>query len=313
MRVALAQIAPVFLNRAETLERIAACVDAAARQTVQLVCFGEALLPGYPVWLSRTDGARFDAPLQKELYARYLDQAVRIEDGHLEPLQELAFQHRIAIVLGLVEAPRSRGGKSLFCSSVAIGPGGELAPTHRKLMPTYEERLVWAPGDGAGLVTHRLADFTVGVLNCWENWLPLARAALQAQGEDLHIALWPGQPGLTRDLTPVMAREGRSYCLSVSGLLRASDIPADFPGREQIAPDPAELLMSGGSCAAGPDGRWLVEPVVGREALITLDIEHATVRAERQNFDPSGHYGRPDVLELHVDRRRPTGLLTTES
>jgi nitrilase len=312
MRIALAQIAPVLLNRSETLERVASCVDAAARQAVRLVCFGEALLPGYPVWLSRTDGARFDAPLQKELYARYVDQAVRIEDGHLQPLQELAFQHQIAIVLGLVEAPRERGGKSLFCSSVAIGPQGELAPIHRKLMPTYEERLVWAPGDGAGLHTHRLGEFTVGVLNCWENWLPLARACLQAQGEDLHIALWPGHPGLTKDLTPVMAREGRSYCLSVSGLLRASDIPADFPGRELIAPDPAELLMAGGSCAAAPDGSWLVAPVVGREALITMDLDHARVRAERQNFDPSGHYGRPDVFELRVDRRRPKGLVTED-
>ena len=147
-----------------------------------LVAFGEALVPGYPLWLSRTGGARFDDGDQKRLFARYADQAVDLGAGQLDPVREAAAAGGVAVVLGIIERPAERGGHSLFCSRVVIDEDGELLSVHRKLVPTYEERLVWGPGDGAGLVTHRVGGFTLGALNCWENWMPLARAALHAQG-----------------------------------------------------------------------------------------------------------------------------------
>jgi nitrilase len=171
-------------------------------------------------------------------------------------------------------------------------------------MPTYEERLVWATGDGNGLRTHRLGPFTLGGLNCWENWIPLARAALYGQGEDLHVAVWPGSIRNTQDISRFIAVEARSYVLSASGLMRAADIPANFPHREAIEAGPDEVFANGGSCIAGPDGRWVVAPVVDEEQLIVATLDYNRVREERQNFDPAGHYARPDVLQLHVNRQR---------
>lgn len=304
MRIAAAQLAPVFLDRAATLAKVVGAVAAAAAEGASLVAFGEALLPGYPAWVCRTDGARFDAPDQKALHAKYLQQAVTLEEGHLEPLAAAARRHRIAVILGIAERPLDRGGHTIYCSRVFLGADGALLSVHRKLMPTYEERLSWGSGDGAGLVTHRIGEFAVGALLCWENWMPLARAALYAAGENLHVALWPGAERNTRDVTRMIAQEGRSYVLSVSGLLRANDVPADVPERERFAPDAAAVLYNGGSCLAGPDGEWLIEPMVGEERIAVAEISLDRVREERQNFDPAGHYARPDVLRLLVDRRR---------
>ena len=304
LRVALAQIAPVYLDRDRTLAKVVEAIREATRRGAGLVAFGEALVPGYPVWIERVDGARFDAAEPKALHAMTLEQAVQIEAGHLERVREAARDGGIAVVLGVLERPGERGGKSVYCTRVFVEPDGEISSVHRKLMPTYEERLSWSIGDGAGLSVHPLGPFHVGSLLCWENWMPLARAALYAAGEDLHVALWPGGEHNTREITRFVARESRSYCLSASGLLRAEDIPSGVPLRERIAPDPKEVLSNGGSAIAGPDGEWILEPVTGREEIFFADLDPKRVLEERQNFDPSGHYARPDVLRLTVDRRR---------
>ena len=308
LTVGLAQIAPVWLNREQTLAKIIEYVHTAARADCNLLTFGEGLLPGYPFWIERTGGATFNSPMQKEIYAHYLVNAVQIEAGHLEPICEAARQHHLAIMLGIIERPEDRGGHSVYASLVYIDPYGAIQSVHRKLMPTYEERLAWAIGDGHGLRTHRLGPFTVGGLNCWENWLPLARAALYGQGEDLHVAVWPGSAGNTEEITRFIARESRSFVISVSGLMRASDIPADTPHRAAITAGSEKIYANGGSCIAGPDGEWLVAPLVHEEQLILATLDYGRVREERQNFDPAGHYSRPDVLQLTVNRQRQSTI-----
>ena len=304
LTVALAQISPVWLNREKTLEKIMDYVAMAGDKSCRLVAFGEALLPGYPFWIELTDGARFDSPLQKDLYAHYLDQAIQIEAGDIQPLASLAADLDIAIVVGVIERAANRGGHSLYCSLVYINADKGIVSVHRKLMPTHEERLAWAPGDGHGLRVHPLGAFTVGGLNCWENWMPLARSALYAQGEDLHVAIWPGNRRNTREITRFMAMESRSYVMSVSGLMRRQDMPQSTPHLDVIQADCPDWLANGGSCIAAPDGSWLLEPVTESEELLVATLDHRLVRAERQNFDPSGHYGRPDVTRLKVNRKR---------
>jgi len=155
----------------------------------------------------------------------------------------------MAAYVGIIERPRDRSGHSLYCSYVYINKAGEI-------------------GDGAGLVTHRLDEFTVGGLNCWENWMPLARAALYGQGEDLHIACWPAALG---------------------------DMPAN-----------------GGSCVAAPDGSWVLPPLHGETGIRYCKLDPAKVREERQNFDPAGHYSRPSVTQLHVNRERQSTVKFTD-
>lgn len=303
MKVAAAQIAPVFLKREATLAKVCSAIAEAARGGTELVAFGESLVSAYPLWLCRTDGARFESDDQKRIHARYVDQAVDISAGHLESVCAAARRAQIAVVLGIAERDRSRG-HTVFCSRVIIDRHGEILSVHRKLMPTYEERLAWGQGDGAGLVTHAIGEFQVGALNCWENWMPLPRAALYAQGETLHIMLWPGCVRLTNDITRFVAREGRMFVISASGLIRPQDLPDDTPERDRICAGGESVFYDGGSCIAGPDGQWLVPPARPEETILYADLEPEFVLRERQNFDPAGHYARPDVTRLIVDRTR---------
>ena len=306
INVALAQIAPVWLNKKQTLLKIEAAVSEAAAQKANLVAFGETVLPGYPFWIELTDGARFNSFLQKELFSHYLKEAVNVDGGDLEPVCALAKKYRLAVYLGCAERAQDRAGHSIYCSMVYINADGVICSVHRKLMPTYEERLAWSIGDGNGLQVHPLEAFSVGGLNCWENWMPLARTALYAQGENLHVAIWPGNKRNTVDLTRHIALENRMFVLSVSGLMLKEHITPAVPHSELILKNASEILADGGSCLAAPDGSWIIEPIVGMEIVKTAEIHLNDVRKERHNFDPSGHYSRPDVLQLTVNRKRQT-------
>ncbi|WP_422083331.1 carbon-nitrogen hydrolase family protein [Ulvibacterium sp.] len=302
LKVAMAQIAPIWLDKAATLHKIEQTILKAAEEEAELLVFGEALLPGYPFWLALTDGAAWDSKVNKELHAHYTRNAIQVEE--LETICKLAKDNHLALYLGVIERAKDRGGHSLYCSLVYIDAQGEIKSVHRKLQPTYDERLTWAPGDGNGLQVHPLKQFTVGGLNCWENWMPLPRTALYAQGENLHIAVWPGSDHNTRDITRFIARESRSFVIGVSSLMRRSDFPENMPHIEKILKKAPEVLANGGSCIAGPDGEWIVEPITLQEGLIYQTLDFNRVYEERQNFDPSGHYSRPDVTRLTVNRER---------
>jgi nitrilase len=304
LKVALSQIAPVWLDKVSTIKKIESYITEASKNKTELIVFGEGLLPGYPFWLSLTEGAAWNTKLNKELHAHYVRNSVTIEHGDLNSICALAKKHAMAIYLGVIERPLDRGGHSVYASLVFIDKNGEIKSVHRKLQPTYDERLTWAPGDGNGLQTHPLKQFTIGGLNCWENWMPLPRAALYAQGENLHVAVWPGSDHNTKDISRFIARESRSYVLSVSALMRVEDFPSTTPHLDKILEKAPKILTNGGSCIAGPDGEWLVEPLLNEEGNVYFELDFNRVLEERQNFDPVGHYARPDVTKLYVNRER---------
>ncbi len=302
MRIAAAQTAPVWGDPEATAERVIQWIHRAAEDGVDLVAFGETFLSGYPFWVARTDGARWDDDDQKSAYAFYLKAAVGIDGPELQAVSSAVAETGVFTYLGVTERSSSRG--TIYATLVGIDPSNGIVSAHRKLTPTYEERLVWGTGDGHGLQVHDLGRARVGGLNCWENWVPTARHALYAQGMDLHIAAWPGSVELTEDITRFIAKEGRCFVLSAGALLRPQDIPSDFPLREAALAGDESCFYNGGSAVAGPDGNWIQEPVAGEERLVVANIDVAAVRGERQNFDAAGHYFRGDVFEVTVDRRR---------
>ena len=305
MRIAAAQVHSAWGRPDEGAERVIDTIGRAADEGVDLLAFGETHLGGYPFWMSDTGGARFDDAGQKQAYAYYLDAAVELDGPQLRLISEAAAEHRVFTYLGIAERRADTARGSVYATLVAIDPEKGIVSAHRKVQPTYEERLVWAAGDGNGLRVHTFTGrdgetMRVGGLNCWENWLPQARLAMYAGGEDIHVSAWPGSVRMTEDITRFIAREGRVFSLAAGNLISRIDVPEDFPLVSQI---PDGDYTDGGGAIAGPDGRWLQQPASG-EGLVMADVDAARVREERHNFDPVGHYGRADIFQMHVDRAR---------
>ncbi|MFC0527368.1 carbon-nitrogen hydrolase family protein [Phytohabitans kaempferiae] len=303
-RVAAAQAHPAWLDPAATARKVVRWLEDAAAQDVKLVAFPETFLGGYPFWVELTGGARFNDARQKKAYAEYLGAAVETVGPEITSIVEAARDLGVFVYLGALERATDQARGTVFCSLLAIDPDQGLVGVHRKLMPTHEERLVWGFGDGNGLVVHQSGGLNVGGLNCWENWMPQPRHALYALGEELHVSVWPGHPRNTIDLTRFIALEGRVYSLAANGLISLADVPPAFSLYEELAELTTTDFCTGGSALAAPDGSWLVEPVAHEERLIVGDIDTAKVYAERQNFDPTGHYARPDIFNVRVDRSR---------
>ena len=304
MRVAAAQARPCWLDPTATTTKVIAWIEEAAAQSVELVAFPETFLSGYPFWVELTGGARFDDAKQKRAYAAYLEAAVEMQGPEIRQITEAVRDLGVFVYLGTTERATSSARGTVFCTLVAIDPTEGVVSTHRKLMPTHEERLVWGSGDGHGLRVHRYGGTRIGGLNCWENWMPQARHALYAQGEELHVSVWPGNPRNSADITRFIALEGRVFSLAVNGLISLSDVPTDFPLYAELQEAGVTDYCRGGSGVAAPDGTWVAPPVVGEERLVIADLNLRRVSEERQNFDPTGHYSRPDVFTVHVDRRR---------
>ncbi|MGD2060492.1 MAG: carbon-nitrogen hydrolase family protein [Acidimicrobiia bacterium] len=301
MRVAAAQLAPVYLDRDATIEKVAKATTDAANLDVSLLAFPETFVPGYPSWADYTHASYFDHPEQKTAWARYVEASVDVSRGDLDPVVTAAREGGVFVYLGVLERSLSRG--SVYASLVAIHPTRGIVSVHRKLKPTYGERLMWADGDGAGLVAHDWAGTRVSGLNCWENWMPLARAAMYAQGTQIHVAAWPGSPAISHDISKFIAREGRVFVVSSGSVLRAEHIPDDFPLKTEMMEE-TQVFCGGGAIIVAPDGTVLAEAQPDEETIIHADLHLGMTTQERQNFDPAGHYSRPDVLRLMVNRSR---------
>lgn len=303
MRVAAVQVAPVWGDATGTTKRVVEYLEQAASQDVKLCVFPETFLPGFPFWGILEGGGPLHDSVHDAAYAAYLDSSVEIDGAEMLEIIEAVDDLGVFTYLGVAERGVGSGRGTIYSTLAAIDPERGLVGAHRKLVPTHGERMIWGPGDGAGLGTHLVNGVRVGGLNCWENWMPLARHALYADGEEIHVAAWPGSSGFNRDIPRFIALEGRVGVVLASGLLDAEDVPASFPLRHLLDDKPPGAF-NGGSSIVAPDGSWIVEQVIGEQRLLVGDINPASIRAARASFDPAGHYSRPDIFQVTVDRRR---------
>jgi nitrilase len=297
IRAASIQIAPIFLDAYKTWKKLSTYIEEATSNGAELVTWGETLIPGYPAWISRSNGARFNNAIQKKVYAKYWQEAIHLKKSSIiDEMKEQARKKQVMLMGGILE----KESGSTYCTLLTISQDGELLGRHRKIKPTYEERLVWADGDSLGLRTYSLKGTHIGGLNCWENWLPLARAALHLQEEMIHVAVWPGSLRLTRDISRFIALEERSWVLSTSGLIRPEDFSHlskdEFPMRDSMTSIKGNL-QNGGSMIVDPKGNVVAGPLIDEEGIIYYDIDPLLAVEERQNLDISGHYSRFDIFK----------------
>lgn len=302
--VAIAQTPPVPLDLAASLDKACAWIAEAGRRGAALVVFPETWLPVYPFWCDGGTFGRWEHAPSKRLHRRLVDSSPRVPSPATERLGAAARDAGVAVVMGANE----RVGGTLYNALLFFDREGRLAGHRRKLVPTHGERLVWAHGDAADLDAWPLTGAggpRVGGLICWEHWMPLPRQVLHAAGEEVHVAAWPHGAERHQIASRHYAFEGRCYVLAAALFLTRADLPADF----ELADDlDAEVILDGGSAVIGPDGRYVVEPVHGREELIVADLDLDRLAEEKLTLDVAGHYSRPDLFELSVRRDRPRGV-----
>jgi nitrilase len=289
--VAAVQATPVFLDRDATVEKAASLAKEAAASGAELIAFPETFVPTYPDWVWRTTPWA-----DREWYDRLYDQSVDVPSAVTDTLGKAARAAQAYLVIGVNE----RDGGTLYNTVLYFGPDGALLGKHRKLMPTGGERLVWGQGDGSTLAVFDTPFGRIGGLTCWENYMPLARYAMYAQGIDVYVApTWDNSDMWVPTMRHI-AKEGRLHVIGVTFCLRGSDVPVDLPGRDALY-GADDWLAKGNSCVVGPDGALLAGPLEGSAGIVYAEIDVDAARRSRRQFDPVGHYGRPDVFRLLVD------------
>lgn len=314
VKAALVQAAPMPLAIGDGIAALIEHVADAADIGAELVAFGESFLGGYPLWLDEAPGAAiWDHRGTQALHAIVLEQALRPGDPRLAPLQALVDAAGILVSVGAHERVRS----SLTNTQYLFRPH-QPPLLHRKLVPTHGERMIWGRGDGATLGVHTAAWGAVGALICWEHWMPLARAAMHHAGETVHVAAWPTVRPMYRIASQHYAFEGRCFVLAAGTIQHRADLlegleraGGDADARDLILSLPDSQLQMGGSCIIAPDGTILVETGTDPDLLVA-DLDLAAIGRGLTSLDTDGHYARPDVFELRIDRRAKLGVADAE-
>ena len=298
--------AEVSATLREGLERTAALTAEAVAQGAELVVFPETWLPGYPVWLDVCrDVALWDHAPVKTVFERHADESVDVHGASGAALSRIARENRVTFVIGVTEhVARGPGRGTLYNTLLTYGADGLLLNHHRKLVPTYTERLVWGHGDADGLRAVDTDAGRVGGLVCWEHWMPLARQALHESGEDIHIAAWPTVHEMNVITCRQYAFEGRCFVLAAGSLMRAGALPAELEAHPDRVDDINGWVMRGGSCVIAPNGQFIVPPVYETTALLHADLDLGMVRREQMSLDVAGHYSRPDSFNFSVNTDR---------
>jgi len=318
MNIAIIQHSPVFLNLEASLEKALQLIDEAAAKGATLIVFPETWLPGYPVWLDYApEAALWDHPGAKALYRLLWTNSLQIPGKEYELLRAKAVKHNVFIVMGIHE----RIGGSLYNGMLYLSPEESSCGVHRKLIPTYSERLIWGRGDGSTLHTVNTPFGILSGLICWEHWMPLARAAMHAKGETIHIAQWPMVKELHQIASAHYAFEGQCFVLAAGCMLSQEQVLQGFHSLAEDEPEalallesmPQGALLTGGSAVYTPNSTPLVGPIQNTETTIHAQLNSNAIEEGRLFMDTSGHYSRPDVFRLEVNTNPKVGVVFKEN
>jgi nitrilase len=307
VKAACVQVEPVVLDREATLDKLETVAGEAARNGAELVVFPETFVPVYPSSSWTKAFAGWQDPRAQETFARLAQQSVAVGSASELRIAAAARELGVWIVTGVNEVDAERPG-TIYNALLFHSPEGELVLHHRKLVPTNHERLVWGQGDGRGLHAVETGFGRIGGLICWENYMPLARVALYESGVEIYVASTADDGELWQATLVHLARESRAYVVAPSHFQRAEAYPDDFPLSAEI--EGADTIGRGGSAILAPDGSYLAGPLYDEEGILYAELDPARLLADRQRFDPVGHYSRPDVLQLAVNPSARAGDVT---
>lgn len=309
-KIALIQQSPFVLNKEKTIEQAVQHIGYVAAQGAELVVFPEAYIPGYPAWIWRLrPGA--DWGVSEELHTRLLKNSVDLAAGDLDPVRAAAKKNNVTVVCGMNERDYANSKTTIYNSAIIVDANGNIANHHRKLMPTNPERMVWGFGDGNGLNVVDTPVGRIGTLICWENYMPLARYALYSQGIEVYIApTYDSGAGWIGTMQHI-AREGGCWVLCCGVALERSDLPEDFPDLDKIYPVDEHWINPGDSLVIAPGGQIVAGPMSEEKGYLIVDIETEKADNAKRALDVAGHYARPDVftLEVNKERQSPTKFI----
>jgi len=304
-RVAIVQNSPIFLDLDASLAKAIRLAEEAAKRQARLIAFGETWLPGYPAWLDYcSDVALWDHRPSKNVFAKLRQNSLTVPGRETEALAQVAGDLKVTLVIGANERVETGPGNgTLYNTLLTFTADGQLANHHRKLIPTYTERLVWGEGDGRGLRSVATPEGRVGGLICWEHWMPLARQAMHIAGEHIHVAVWPTVHQMHQVASRHYAFEGRCFVLAAGMIMRVKDMPKELRLTPELDANPESFLLYGGSTIFGPDGKYVVEPLCEQEDVIIADLDLDALDRERMTLDVSGHYNRSDLFTFQVETK----------
>lgn len=307
-KIAIVQESGVYLNLEKSLEKAVKLIKNAKQNHANCVVFGESWFGGYPSWLDYIPNtARWNYAPIKEVWAQTFKNALEIASSEIKLLAETAKNERVYLVFGFNERiSKGKGNSTLYNSIMIIDDDGIIRNHHRKLMPTYTEKIIYGLGDANGLKAVETPFGRVGALVCWEHWMPLTRQAMHDEAEDIHFALWPTVHEMHQIASRQYAFEGRCFVVSVGQMLAANDLPAELLQEAKNANiQLPENVLNGGSCVIGPDGFYLLEPQFNKNGIIYVEIPSLDSNiAERMNLATSGHYQRWDIFDFQVNKKR---------
>jgi nitrilase len=289
------QDCPVVFNREATIEKVGALVRRAADQEAQLIVMPEAFISAYPAGLDFGARVGLRQPKGREDFRRYYESALDVPGRDCDTLGAAAREAGVYLVIGVIE----RQGGTLYCTVLFFAPDGKLMGKHRKLMPTAMERLVWGFGDGSTMPVFETPVGRIGSVICWENYMPMLRMHMYAQGVQIYCAPTADHRDTWLASMRHIALEGRCFVLSACQFLTRADCPKDYEAIQ--GNDPGAVLMRGGSCIIGPLGQVLAGPHFDGPSILTADLDLDEIPRSKYDFDVVGHYSRPDIFRLYVN------------